>query len=84
MRVQPPLRGRPQTGPIIEAACWAHARRKFVDLARINQAPIAAEAVARIDALCCHRGEINGLALQSGCLLIERSRPLIVDWRPGS
>ena len=29
-------------GPIIEAACCAHARRKFFDLAKINQAPIAA------------------------------------------
>jgi transposase len=28
-------------GPIIEAACWAHTRRKFFDLARINKAPIA-------------------------------------------
>jgi len=24
-------------GPIVEAACWAHARRKFFDLARINR-----------------------------------------------
>ena len=28
-------------GPIVEAACWAHARRKFFDLARLNKAPIA-------------------------------------------
>ena len=28
-------------GPIVEAACWAHARRKFFDLARIKKAPIA-------------------------------------------
>jgi transposase len=34
-------------GPIIEAACWADARRKFFDLARISKAPIASEAVAR-------------------------------------
>ena len=32
-------------GPIVEAACWAHARRKFFDLARLNKAPIAIEAV---------------------------------------
>jgi transposase len=31
-------------GPIIEAACWAHGRRKFFDLARLSTAPIAAEA----------------------------------------
>ena len=31
-------------GPIIEAACWAHGRRKFFDLARLSGAPAAAEA----------------------------------------
>ena len=38
-------------GPIVEAGCGAHARRKFFDLARLNKAPIAIETVARIDAL---------------------------------
>jgi hypothetical protein len=38
-------------GPIIEAACWAHGRRKFFDLARLSKAPIALEAVKRIDVL---------------------------------
>jgi transposase len=42
-------------GPIVEAACWAHARRKFFDLAQINKAPIAIEAVERIDVLFAHR-----------------------------
>jgi hypothetical protein len=31
-------------GPITEAMCWAHARRKFFDLARLSKAPIAIEA----------------------------------------
>src|SRR6266542_1679433 len=48
-------------GPIIEAACWAHARRKFFDLARLKKAPIAIEAVARIDALFAIEREINGM-----------------------
>jgi len=48
-------------GPIIEAACWAHARRKFFDLARLAKAPIAMEAVERIDALFAIEREINGL-----------------------
>lgn len=26
-------------GPIVEARCWAHVRRKFFDLARLNKAP---------------------------------------------
>jgi hypothetical protein len=30
-------------GSIVEAGCWAHARRKFFDLARLNKAPIAIE-----------------------------------------
>jgi transposase len=65
-------------GPIIEAACWAHARRKFFDLARINQAPIASEAVTRIDALFAIEREINGLAPpQRMGVRTERSRPLV-------
>ena len=47
-------------GPIVEAACWAHARRKFFELARLNKAPIALEAVTRIDALFAIEREING------------------------
>jgi transposase len=49
-------------GPIVEAACWAHARRKFFDLARLNKAPIALEAVARIDTLFAVERDINGLS----------------------
>jgi transposase len=66
--------------PIVEVACWAHARRKFFDLARINKAPIASEAVARIDALFAIEREINGLAPQERvCVRKERSRPLIFE-----
>src|SRR5579872_3780910 len=67
-------------GPIIEAACWAHARRKFFDLARLTKAPIAAEAVKRIDVLFAIEREINGLAAQERLRVRqERSRPLIVE-----
>jgi len=67
-------------GPIIEVACWAHARRKFFDLARINKAPIASEAVARIDALFAIEREINGLAPQQRVgVRTERSRLLVVS-----
>ena len=66
-------------GPIVEAACWAHARRKFFDLARISQAPIASEAVARIDALFAIEREINGLAPpQRVGVRTEHSWPLIL------
>ena len=66
-------------GPIIEAACWAHARRKFFDLARLDKAPIAIEAVKRIDALFAIEREINGLTPQQRLRVRnERSRPLVV------
>jgi transposase len=66
-------------GPIIEAACWAHARRKFFELARINKAPIASEVVARIDVLFAIEREINGLApAQRVAVRTERSQPLLI------
>jgi len=67
-------------GPIIEAACWAHARRKFFDLARISKAPIASEAVERIDALFAIEREINGMTPQERrAVREERSRPLVAE-----
>ena len=69
-----------KAGPILEAACWAHGRRKFFDLARLSKAPIAAEAVKRIDMLFTIEREINGLAPQERLRVRqERSRPPIVE-----
>ena len=47
-------------GPITEAACWAHGRRKFFALAELTKAPLALEAVRRIDAIFAIEREING------------------------
>src|SRR5215468_3019464 len=67
-------------GPIIEAMCWAHARRKFFDLARLNKAPIAIEAVERIDALFAIERGINGEPPpERARVRNERSRPLVTD-----
>jgi len=67
-------------GPIIEAACWAHGRRKFFDLARLNKAPIAAAAVERIDVLFAIEREINGLTPpERARVRQERSRPLMIE-----
>ena len=58
-----------QPGPITEAACWAHGRRKFFVLADITAkardpsiviSPIALEAVQRIDAIFEIERDING------------------------
>ena len=58
-------------GPVTEALCWAHGRRKFYELADIAAgkrrgkgatpiSPLALEAVRRIDALFDIEREING------------------------
>jgi transposase len=61
-----------QPGPITEAGCWAHARRKLFELADIaskarNQkrttiSPIAFEAVRKFDAIFALERSINGLS----------------------
>ena len=60
-------------GPIIEAACWAHGRRKFYELAELQKAPIAIEAVRRIDELFAIEREINGRS-QDQRLAVRRER----------
>jgi transposase len=79
-----------EPGPIIEAACWAHARRKFFELADIAStargkskptiSPIAFEAVQKIDAIFMLERSINGLTSQER-LTARRSdiAPLVND-----
>ena len=76
-------------GPIVEALCWSHARRKFFELADIAAntrrgknappiSPIALEAVKRIDALFDIEREINGLSVENRLTARqERSTPLV-------
>ena len=69
---------RRQPGAINEAACWAHARRKFFELADLQKAPIAIEAVSRIDAIFAIEREINGRSPdQRQAIRSDRSRPLV-------
>ena len=65
-------------GPIVEASCWAHARRKFFELAKLAKAPIALEAVRRIDELFEIEREINGKPPdERKAMRQERSKPLV-------
>jgi transposase len=81
-------------GPIAEAACWSHARRKFFVLADIESnarrkaqgkapsviSPMALEAVQRIDALFEIERSINGLdADQRKTARQDRSAPLVAS-----
>ena len=54
--------GKRKPGPITEAACWAHGRRKFFVIADTSKAPVAVEAVRRIDAIFAIERDINGLS----------------------
>ena len=45
---------------IYEAACWAHARRKFHDIHLAHASPATTEALARIGALYAIEDEIRG------------------------
>jgi hypothetical protein len=45
---------------VLEAACWAHVRRKFFDLATAGPAPIAEDALARIAELYAVKARIRG------------------------
>jgi transposase len=49
-----------QPGPITEAACWAHFRRKAFELAEVARSPLAAEAVRRIDRVFDADREVTG------------------------
>jgi transposase len=47
-------------GRVREAACWAHARRKFYDLHAATRSPLAEEALTRIQGLYAIEQEIRG------------------------
>jgi transposase len=81
-------------GPILEAACWVHARRPFFVMADLAEnarrkaegkkpaliSPLALEAVRRIDALFEIERAINGQsAEQRKAVRQELSAPLVAD-----
>ena len=81
-------------GPILEAACWVHARRPFYVLADVEEnarrsargktpgviSPIALEAVRRIDALFDIERAINGhSAARRRAVRQDLSAPLVAD-----
>jgi transposase len=48
------------TNPVLEAACWAHARRKLYDIYEATDSPIAQEGLERIAALYQIEEQIRG------------------------
>lgn len=67
-------------GQVAEAACWAHARRKFFDVHAANGSPIAKEALDRIGALYGIEDGIRGKPPdERGRCREEKALPLIAD-----
>jgi transposase len=79
-------------GPILEAACWVHARRPFFAMADLDEnarrkasgkkeiplSPITIEVVRRIDALFAIERSINGKSPEEHlCVRRTSSRPLV-------
>ncbi len=80
-----------ESGPVVSALCWSHARRKFFELADIAGnvrkgkpahaiSPVALAAVIRMDALFAIERDLNGLDAEARLEARQRlSRPLIED-----
>jgi len=67
-------------GQIVEAACWAHVRRKFFDLHQAHASPVAAEALQRIRALYAIEAETRGqLPARRQTVRAARAGPLLAD-----
>jgi transposase len=67
---------------IYEAACWAHARRKFHDIHLAHASPTTTEALARIGALYAIEDEIRGKPADLRLSVRQaRARPLLDDLR---
>lgn len=73
-----------QGGRILEAACWAHARRKYYDIWVVDRSPIAAEAIRRIGQLYAIEREIRGKSPEERrTVRTARAAPILAglhDW----
>lgn len=67
-------------GRVVEAACMAHARRKFFDVHAATQSPLAQEALNRITALYTIERDIRGSsAAERLRVRIARTAPLMAE-----
>jgi transposase len=67
---------------VTEAACWAHARRKFFDVHATTQSPLAAEALQRIAALYQIEAIVHGQPADARLVTRQaKSAPLFAGLR---
>ena len=70
-------------GDIVLAACWAHTRRKFYEIAQGDGSPIVAEAVRRIAELYAVEAKIRGMAPAERLALRQAmAGPLLAELKP--
>ena len=65
--------------PLIHAACWAHARRKFYDVFEATKSPIAEEALKRIGELYKIEAEITGQPAEARLAARQNRAVAILD-----
>lgn len=69
-----------EDGAIFEAACWAHARRKFYDLHEARPSPLTTEALRRIGELYMIEATIRGKPPDERMQVRQaQARPLLDD-----
>jgi transposase len=71
-----------EAGRIVEAACWAHVRRKFYDLVEAHKSQTAKTALERIAELYAVEKEIRGRSCEERREIRNlRSRPLLESFK---
>jgi transposase len=69
-----------ESGRVVEAACWTHARRYFHDELLANGSPIAREAIERMQPLFAIEAEIHGQPPEARLAARQaRSAPLMAE-----
>ena len=77
-RSDTPAGSRPERASVTLAYCWSHFRRRFYDIAKAGNAPIAGEALTRIGELYAIETEIRGrTADERHDQRQARTRPLV-------
>jgi len=69
-----------EDGTIVEAACWAHTRRKFHEIDIAHASPTTTEAIERIAALYAIEAEIRGSTAEVRKTIRQaRAKPLLAN-----
>ena len=71
-----------KAGVVIEAGCWAHARRKFFEAYKLNHSEIAKHALDWIGKLYDIEREAKDLSENDRLIVRQtRSKPLLIDFK---